>query len=256
MIAYAGVFVYFARKFREWSIQEDSVGGTELHYLQYRKGAVFLVFFAVFSSTMSWDVLMSIDTHWYSTMYGWYIFSGMWVTTMIFATLALVWLKNLGYFGNVNDSHVHDMGKWVFAISMLWSYLWFCQYMLIWYSDIPEEVTYFQTRYEHYMGLMWGIFFTNFALPFYVLIARDAKRNTKYLVRVGVILFVSHFFDLYLAVIPGTNHAHETFTGWFELGLFIGFLGLFVRMFVTALSKANLIPVKHPFLNESEHHSI
>jgi hypothetical protein len=88
------------------------------------------------------------------------------------------------------------------------------------------------------------------------LIARDAKRNTKYLVRVGVILFVSHFFDLYLAVIPGTNHAHETFTGWFELGLFIGFLGLFVRMFVTALSKANLIPVKHPFLNESEHHSI
>jgi hypothetical protein len=256
MIAYAGVFVYFARKFREWSIQEDAVGGTELHYLQYRKGAVFLVFFAVFSSTMSWDVLMSIDTHWYSTMYGWYIFSGMWVTTMIFATLALVWLKGLGYFGNVNDSHVHDMGKWVFAVSMLWSYLWFCQYMLIWYSDIPEEVTYFQTRYEHYMGLMWGIFFTNFALPFYVLIARDAKRNTKYLVRVGVILFVSHFFDLYLAVIPGTNHAHETFTGWFELGLFIGFLGLFVRMFVTALSKANLIPVNHPFLNESEHHSI
>jgi hypothetical protein len=256
ILAYAGVFIYFSKKFREWSIQEDTVGGTDLHYMQYRKGAVFLVFFAVFSSTMSWDVLMSIDTHWYSTMYGWYIFSGMWVTTMIFATLALVWLKNLGYFGNVNDSHIHDMGKWVFAISMLWSYLWFCQYMLIWYSDIPEEVTYFQTRYEHYMALMWGIFFTNFALPFYVLVARDAKRNTKFLVRVGVILFISHFFDLYLAVIPGTNHAHETFTGWFELGLFIGFLGLFVRMFVTALSKANLIPVNHPFLNESEHHSI
>jgi len=118
--------------------------------------------------------------------------------------------------------------------------------------------------------LMWGIFFTNFALPFYVLVARDAKRNTKFLVRVGVILFVSHFFDLYLAVIPGTNHGHEEIStislfikgkefsikGWFELGLFIGFLGLFVRMFVTALSKANLIPVNHPFLNESEHHSI
>jgi hypothetical protein len=128
--------------------------------------------------------------------------------------------------------------------------------MLIWYSDIPEEVTYFQERYEHYMGMMWTIFFVNFAVPFYALVARDAKRNTKYLVRAGVIIFISHFFDFYLAVIPGTTHAHETFTGWFELGLFIGFLGLFVRMFTTALTKANLIPVKHPFLDESNHHSI
>jgi hypothetical protein len=256
MLAYAGVFIYFSRKFREWSIQEDTEGGTVLHYMQYRKSAVFLVFFAVFSSTMSWDVLMSIDTHWYSTMYGWYIFSGMWVTTMIFATLSIVWMKNLGYFQNLNDSHIHDLGKWIFAISMLWSYLWFCQYMLIWYSDIPEEVTYFKERYEHYMGMMWTIFFVNFVVPFYVLLSRDAKRNTKYLTRVGVIIFISHFFDLYLAVIPGTNHGHETFTFWFELGLFIGFLGLFVRMFTSALTKANLIPVKHPFLEESEHHSI
>ncbi len=174
-------------------MQEDTEGGTILHYMQYRKSAVFLVFFAVFSSTMSWDVLMSIDTHWYSTMYGWYIFSGMWVTTMIFATLSIVWMKNLGYFQNLNDSHIHDLGKWIFAISMLWSYLWFCQYMLIWYSDIPEEVTYFQERYEHYMGMMWTIFFVNFVVPFYVLLSRDAKRNTKYLTRVGVIIFVSHF---------------------------------------------------------------
>lgn len=256
MAIYALTFVYFSRKFRQWSIQEDAVGGTELHFFQYRKGAVFLVFFAVFSSTMSWDVLMSIDTHWYSTMYGWYIFSGMWVSTMTFATLSIVWLKKLGYFPNVNDSHIHDLGKWMFAISMLWSYLWFCQYMLIWYSDIPEEVTYFKERYDHYMGMMWTIFFVNFAVPFYSLIARDAKRNTKFLVRAGVIIFVSHFFDFYLAVIPGTTHGHETFTGWFEMGLFIGFLGLFVRMFTTALTKANLIPIKHPFLDESTHHSI
>ena len=145
-IVYAVVFVGFALAFRKWSLREDEVGGTELHYKMYRKGAVFLVFFAVFSSTLSWDWLMSIDVHWFSTMYGWYIFSGMWVTCMIFALLMVLWLKGKGYLPMVNKSHIHDMGKWVFAVSMLWSYLWFCQYMLIWYSNIPEEVTYFVER--------------------------------------------------------------------------------------------------------------
>ncbi len=266
VLAYAAVFIIFARKFRQWSIQEDTVGGTEIHYRFYRRSAVFLVFFAVFSSTLSWDWLMSIDTHWFSTMYGWYIFSGMWVTTMIFATLTVIWLKGKGYLAQVNDSHVHDMGKWVFAVSMLWSYLWFCQYMLIWYSNIPEEVTYFQTRYEHYMYGMWGVFAVNFAVPFYVLMARDAKRNFKYLTRVGVIIFLGHFADLYMAVIPGTVHGHlewgfgeghhTTFVGWFEIGMFLGFLGLFVFVVSRALTKANLLPIKHPFFQESENHSI
>ncbi len=267
MVVYALTFLLFARAFRRWSIQEDELGGIDLHYKQYRRGALFLVFFAVFSSTIAWDWLMSIDTHWYSTMYGWYIFSGMWVTCMIFATILVVWLKDNGYLSAVNTSHLHDLGKWMFAVSMLWSYLWFCQYMLIWYSNIPEEVTYFQTRYEHYMYGMWAIFAVNFAVPFYVMISRDAKRNTKYLTRVGAILFLSHFFDLYMAVIPGTIHGHLewgigehahhiTFAWWFEIGMFLGFLGLFIYVVLNALTKARLIPVNHPMLKESEHHQI
>lgn len=266
VIAYTLTFVWFASAFRKWSVKEDEVGGTELHYKQFRRSAVFLVCFAVFSSTLSWDWLMSIDTHWYSTMYGWYIFSGIWVTCMIFATMLVVWLKNNGYLASVNTSHLHDLGKWMFAVSMLWSYLWFCQYMLIWYSNIPEEITYFETRYDHYMYGMWAIFAVNFAVPFYVMISRDAKRNTKYLTRVGAILFLSHFFDLYMAVIPGTVHGHLqwglgeghhiTFTWWFEIGMFLGFLGLFIYVVLNALTKARLIPVKHPLLQESEHHSI
>jgi hypothetical protein len=265
-LVYMGIFVYFTRYFRKWSLKEDETGGTDIHYLMYRKSAVFLVFFAVFSSTMAWDWLMSIDTHWYSTMYGWYIFSGMWVTTMTFATLLTIWLKKHGYLASVNNSHIHDMGKWMFAVSMLWSYLWFCQYMLIWYSDIPEEVTYFKERYDHYMLGMWAIFAVNFAVPFYVLISRDAKRNINLLTRVGVIIFISHFFDLYMAVVPGTVHGHLlwgfgeghhiTFTWWFEIGMFLGFLGLFIYIVLNNLSKARLIPVKHPFLDESDHHAI
>lgn len=266
VVIYAGIFLGFARYFRKLSIKEDEVGGTEIHYTFYRRSAVFLVFFAVFSSTIAWDWLMSIDTHWYSTMYGWYVFSGMWVTAMIFAALLVIYLKGQGYLSTVNKSHIHDMGKWVFAVSMLWSYLWFCQYMLIWYSDIPEEVTYFKERYDNYMFGMWTIFAVNFAVPFYMLIARDAKRNTKLLARVGVIIFISHFFDLYMAVVPGTTHGHImwgmgeahhiVFAWWFEIGMFLGFLGLFIYVVLKALTKARLVAINHPFIKESENHSI
>jgi hypothetical protein len=266
VMIYGAVFIGFGYMFRKWSIQEDDAASVELHLKQHRRSALFLVFFAVFSSTIAWDWLMSVDVHWFSTMYGWYIFSGMWVTCMIFATLLLLWLKNHGYMSKVNPSHIHDMGKWIFAVSMLWSYLYFCQYMLIWYSNIPEEVTYFQTRYEHYMAGMWTVFFVNFAVPFYVLLSRDAKRNPKYLTRVGCILFVSHFLDLWMAVIPGTNHGHELahsagfmakLMHWgFTFGMFLGFLGLFIFIVMKALTKARLISINHPYLNESENHSI
>ncbi|MBL0314519.1 MAG: hypothetical protein IPP69_01635 [Flavobacteriales bacterium] len=100
VIMYAAVFIIFGRLFRKWSLLEDESPSAELHIKQYKRSALFLVFFAVFSSTIAWDWLMSIDTHWYSTMYGWYIFSGMWVTCMIFATLLLLWLKGKGYYSN------------------------------------------------------------------------------------------------------------------------------------------------------------
>lgn len=251
-IIYLATFLIFARLFRKWSLQEDREGGTRLHFLMYRRAALFLVFFAVFSSTLSWDWLMSIDTHWFSTLYGWYVFSGMWVTTMIFALLSLLWLRSKGYFPNMSQSHVHDLSKWMFAISMLWSYLWFSQFMLIWYSNIPEEVTYFVNRmYTDYSVPFIVMFFINFAVPFYVLIARDAKRNPAFILPVALLIFVGHFVDVYLLVIPGTMHDHNHF-GWMEVGMFLGFLGLFVFTTFRALSKAPLVAVNHPFLQESK----
>lgn len=251
-LIYLATFLIFARLFRKWSLQEDQEGGTRLHYLQYRRGALFLVFFAVFSSTLSWDWLMSIDTHWFSTLYGWYVFSGMWVSTMIFALLSLLWLRTQGYFPNLNNSHIHDLAKWMFAISMLWAYLWFSQFMLIWYSNIPEEVTYFVKRFEGSYGVpLIVMFFINFAVPFYVLIARDAKRNPAFIIPVAFLIFVGHFVDVYLLVIPGTMHDHNHF-GWMEVGMFLGFLGLFTYSTFNALSKATLVAKNHPFLQESK----
>ena len=252
-VVYLATFLGFAHLFRKWSLQEDAAPSLDLHYMQFRRSALFIVFFAVFSSTMAWDWVMSIDTHWFSTLFGWYIFSGMWVSMIIFTNVTMLWLRTIGYFEEVNESHMHDLGKWMFAIAMLWSYLFFSQFMLIWYSNIPEEVTYYVSRLmsDEYRVPFITMFLINFAVPFYVLLSRDAKRNPKFILPVAFLIFAGHFADVYLLVIPGTLFDHHDF-GLFEVGLFLGFLGLFINRTLSTLSKAILIPKNHPMLQESK----
>jgi|TARA_B110000116_G_scaffold168375_1_gene145528 hypothetical protein len=251
-LVYIATFLGFAFMFRKWSLLEDTMPSLELHYKQFRRSALFLVFFAVFSSTLAWDWIMSIDPHWFSTLFGWYLFAGMWVSMIIFANVMMLWLRTKGYFPEVNESHMHDLGKWMFAISMLWSYLFFSQFMLIWYSNIPEEVTYYIARmFTDYKVPFLMMFLVNFVVPFYVLIARDAKRNPKFLVPVAFLIFIGHYADVYLLVIPGTMFDHNEI-GLFEIGLFLGFLGLFINRTLSTLSKAPLIPKNHPMLQESK----
>ena len=255
-LVYFAVFLFFMNFFRKQSLREDQEGGTAINTKSYKRGAVFLIFFAVFSSTLAWDWIMSIDTHWFSTMFGWYTFSGMWVTAMIVSLITVLYLKSKGLLPTVNDSHIHDMGKWMFATSFLWTYLWFSQFMLIWYSNIPEEVTYFQQRFETYALPMFIMVFINFALPMVILMARDAKRNVRLLITIGTIIFFGHWFDVYLMVIPGV-----VFDDWqglelTEIGMMIGFLGGFILVTLKALASARLVPEKSPYLEESIQHQI
>jgi len=258
-LAYLGTFVIAARWFRKKSLEMDGLTGESLvrtHLLTYRRGALFLVFFAVFSSTLAWDWLMSIDAHWFSTLFGWYVFSGMWVSAMITAVVMVLYLKRKGYLPQVNNSHIHDMGKWVFAISFLWTYLYFSQFMLIWYANIPEEVTYFQQRINDHPGLMWTTFFINFAVPMVLLMSRDAKRNPRFLIGVGTVIFIGHWMDVNMIVMPGANGHHFHGLGLLDAGMFVLFLGAFIRVVLGTLAKAPLTPVNHPYLEESVHHSI
>lgn len=258
-LVYLGVFILFARWFRGRSLAMDQQSGESLvrtHLLMYRRGALFLVFFAVFSSTLAWDWIMSIDTHWFSTLFGWYVFAGMWVSGMVCALVITLYLKRKGYLPQVNNSHIHDLGKWVFAISFLWSYLYFSQFMLIWYSNIPEEVTYFQQRIEEHPALLWSIFFINFAVPMVLLMSRDAKRNPRFLISVAAIIFIGHWLDVIMMVMPGSVGHHFHGIGLLEIGMFTAFLGLFITVVFNTLTKAPLTPVNHPFLEESVHHQI
>lgn len=257
-LLYVGVWVTFQRGFLKRSIEQDLQGGTALHFKQMGKAAFFMVFFAVTSSTAAWDWMMSLDVHWFSTMYGWYAFSGMWISALTTIILFVLYLKRRGYLQHVNDSHIHDLGKWVFAISFLWSYLWFCQFMLIWYTNIPEEIVYFQERLHDfgYMGLMWTVFFMNFVFPMILLMSRDAKRNYFFLVIVGSIIFVGHWLDVFMMVMPATVKGHWHLMSWMEIGTALGFLGALLFTVHSSLAKRPLLVKQHPYLDESLHHQV
>jgi hypothetical protein len=254
-VIYFFTYFYFLNGFKKRSLEEDRIGGTELHFKNYRQGALFLVFFAVFSSTSSWDWLMSIDVHWFSTLYGWYTFAGMWCSTMVVLVITTLYLKNLGYLKKVNDSHIHDLGKWTFATSFLWSYLWFSQFMLIWYANIGEEVTYYQMRIDNYKLMYFAMFVINFAFPMLLLMSRDAKRHAGILTVVGLIILAGHWVDVYIMV-SGGSMGSQAQIGFLEVGMAIMLLGVFIYVVLNNLTKAPLTPVNHPFLDESLHHDI
>ena len=255
-VLYMVGWIWFTYKLRKNSIDADNTTNNDHHWKNVKLGAWFMVMFAVSSSTSAWDWLLSIDIHWFSTLYGWYIFSGMWVSAITSIVLITIYLRKLGYLEFVTESVIHDLGKWMFAISFLWTYLYFSQFMLIWYADIPEEVIYYQQRWESYKPLMWTVFFINFACPMIMLMSRDSKRNFWFLMFVGMVIFVGHYMDIVMIVMPGTVGNHWTGLSWMEFGIFAGFLGLFLHVALNNLTKRPLLVKNHPYLEESLHHRI
>lgn len=253
VVAYFGIFLYFMKWFRKMSIREDEEGGTQIHFKMYRRAALFLVFFAVFSSTMSWDFIMSIDIHWFSTLFGWYTFSGIWLTGMIMVIMIVGYLKSKGHLELVKKSHIHDVAKWMFALSFLWSYLWFSQFMLIWYSNIGEETIYYWVRIKDYKYLYFAMFGLNFVIPMVFLMARDVKRTWSFIIVIGIITFIGHWFDVFMMVMPGTLYDEWSF-GLLDIGMFSMFLGVFIYVVLKSMGKAPLTQKNHPYLEESKHH--
>ncbi|MCH8331367.1 MAG: hypothetical protein IH946_08290 [Bacteroidetes bacterium] len=156
MVLYFVLWFGLGYLIRKASQAEDIEGGTS----NFKKGgilsALFILVFGVTSSTSSWDWIMSIDVHWYSTLFGWYNFASLFVTGMAVLTLFTIFLKRNGYLEQVNAEHLHDLGKFMFAFSIFWTYLWFSQFMLIWYANIPEETGYYVTRFEEFGFLFFS----------------------------------------------------------------------------------------------------
>lgn len=275
-----GAWIFFAWKIRQLSLEEDRMGTQT--YEQYKKtkfwSALFLPIAGFSSAAIIWQWVMSVDAHWYSTLFAWYTTASWFVAMMSLTILTLVYLKSKGYFENVTADHFHDIGKYTFAFSIFWTYLWFSQYMLIWYGNVGEETIYFRERIDSYPVLFYGNLLMNFVAPFFILMRNDTKRKNGTMVFAAVILFFGHWWDFFLMIKPGALHtAHETlahhageaaehgaghfvsgFTipGLLELGTMIGFLGLFLFVVFDRLTKASLQPKNDPYYEESVHHHV
>lgn len=249
-------WVFMAYKMRQYSLAEELDNPTEKWYDKIRFwAAFFLVFWAVTSSMMAWDWVMSLDPHWFSTLFGWYTFVSLWVASMSVMLLILIHLKRRGYMPQLNENHLHDMGKYIFAFSIFWTYLWFDQFMLYWYGNIPEETEWFLKMKHEYSPLFFGNLVVNFFFPFLVLMRRDAKRNLIILSIVAAILVFGHWVDYFLMVMSPTVGADWSL-GYFEIGMFAAFAGGFLYVVFSALTKASLVAERHPLFNESVHHHI
>jgi hypothetical protein len=257
MVIFFAVWYWLFTKFYKLAIEEDMEGGEQKWYKLRSLSAIFIVFFAVSSSMSAWDWVMSVDPHWFSTMFGWYNFASWWVAGLALTALIVVLLKDQGYLSIVNSNHVHDLGKFIFAFSIFWTYIWFSQFLLIYYANIPEETIYFVERWKngHYAPLFYLNLIVNFFLPFLILMTRDAKRHARFIKVVAPMVIIGHWLDFYLMITPGTLKGNGGF-GALELGVMFIYAGAFMFVVLNKLSKAPLYAKNHPMLQESLHHHI
>lgn len=256
LVIFLGAYSFFAWLFAKYSEREDLQGGLVNYDKSIKWSAVFLIIFGFTTPIWAFDTIMSLEAHWFSTMFGWYNFAAMWVSGLCTITLTIILLKKSGHMSWINSNHLHDLGKFIFAFSIFWTYVWFSQFLLIWYANIPEETTYFYRRWEpEYLPWFWVNIVINFVAPILILMTRDSKRQMNTLMFVCIMLLCGHWLDYYMMIMPGTVEQHRTF-GIVEIGTAIGFAGLFTFLMLNQLSKKSLVPPNHPFLQESIHHQI
>lgn len=210
-----GIWSFFAYKLRALSLREDEEGTTNyaIHQQMKKVGAIFLPIGAFTSAALIWQWVMSIDGHWYSTLYAWYATASWFVAMLALTILILIYLKSKGYYEAVTAEHLHDLGKYMFAFSVFWTYLWFSQFMLIWYGNNGEETVYYNVRRHEYTVLYFGNLILNFVLPFLILMRNDTKRKYGTLAFTAIICFFGHWWDYFYLIKPGARinaeHAHH-----------------------------------------------
>lgn len=257
MVIFFGGWYWFFVVIKKRMLEEDIDPSTSYWYKNRVTSAWFLIFFAVSSSICAWDWVMSIDTHWFSTMFGWYMFASWWVTALSVIVLIVANLKSAGYLKVVNANHLHDLGKFVFAFSIFWTYIWFGQFLLIYYANIPEESVYFVERMRNspYSWIFYANLILNFVLPFLLFMTRDAKRHLSTLNLVCPIVIVGHWLDFFNMVTPGVLNFNGSI-GFMEIGVALIFAAVYLLVVLSSLSKMPLIGKNHPMLEESLHHHI
>jgi len=238
-----------------WMMRKNSESlmiSSDLKYHNRRKifAGLYLVFFAITVSASSWDWIMSLDPHWYSTIFGWYVLISMFVTSLAFIIILAWFLKRAGYLTQLRDDHVHDLAILLFAFSIFWSYEWYAEYFLIWYGHLPEETTYYITRLNEYKAIFYLNIGINFIVPFFGLIRVRSKRNLNWVAMVATVVIIGHWIDYWLMIMPGAAGG-DSAIGLLEISMTILYAGLFIFVLFRSLARGPLIIKNDPLLDES-----
>lgn len=248
-----GLWVFLTYLLRKNSISEDTEGGMKRFKKLEHLSRILIFIIAITFSLGAIDWTMSIDVHWYSALFALKNFIAAFYHGSSIVFLIIILLSYNGKFQFLNKYHIHDFTRYIFMLAILYGYFWFSQYMIIWAGNIPEETTYYVQRLQtNWKPLFFADIIINWAVPFFILLPPIFSRNKALLIVIIALLIVGQWIDLYLQIMPGVLQNNKF--GFIEIGTFLGFTGLFAFVIGTSLSKVNLIPQSHPYLEESLRH--
>jgi hypothetical protein len=251
-VAYVLLWIAFARLFVGNSRRQDKLPGPSNAPINMRVSIPFLFVFAITISLAGVDWIMALEPLWFSTMWGVYQFSGLIMSTLAAMIIACVVLRRLGPLDGIfRDDHLHDLGKLLLGFSCFWMYIWFSQYMLIWYTNIPEETSYFIPRTQGAWGpIMVGSIVLNWVIPFFVLLPRPCKRSESVMLKIAVVVLIGRWVDLYVMIFPPVT-GDVPVMGLPEVASVVCVCGLSALLFIKSFADAKPMPRNDPFLNES-----
>jgi hypothetical protein len=255
MVIYFVVWIFLSQRLYRLSVRQDVSPDLDTSAKLRKVSAYGLPLYAITTAFASYDLLMSLDPHWFSTIYGVYFFSGAFFVSLAAVVLIAWYIQKSGKLGNViTTEHYHDLGKFMFAFTVFWAYIAFSQYMLIWYGNIPEETIWFRHRSEHgWMSISMLLLFGHFVIPFVGLITRASKRKVWWLVTMSVWFFLMHYTDLFWLAMPtmelGEAHPHGFSLHLVDIVTWLGHISLFAGVTIYRLTRHSLVPFNDAYFH-------
>jgi len=252
-VIFFALWILLTQRIKKLSLQEDQFGG--LGYLGKIEftSKVYIFVLAITFSLFTIDWLMSLDPHWYSTIYPVKKFIMAFYHGVTIITVIAIILYKSGYLPQLNSTHLADFSRYIFILSIIWGYMWLSQYMLIWYANIPEETVYYVPRImAEYKNYFYAELIINWLIPFLFLMWNRIAKNPTALLVITLLLIVGQWIELYMSIMPDTVESHTI--SYIEIGTFLGYAGVFALVVAWSLTKIRLVPKNHPYLIESTKH--
>lgn len=253
-VVFFALWIFLTQRIKRLSAQEDIHGGLSYFNKIEFTSKVYIFVLASSFSLFTIDWLMSLDAHWYSTIYAFKKFVMAFYHGVTWITAIAIILHKMGYLPVLTKTHMQDFGRYIFALSIIWGYMWLSQYLLIWYANIPEETVYYVPRImSDYKNMFYAELIINWLFPFLFLMWNRVNSNATAMLFVVVVLIIGQWIELYMSIMPNTIESHSI--SWIEVGTFFGFLGIFIFAIAWSLKRITLVPKNHPYMVESlEHH--